>query len=176
MARPIFLVGMMASGKTTVGRRLAAATGAVFCDLDRRIERITGRTVEQWFARGEAEFRAAEAGALRSLIAEPGFAAAAVVVATGGGAVIEARNRAAMRSVGAVVLLDVPLAELARRVAADPVGRPLLAGAAVESDLARLWHARAQAYRDGALVVPADDEPDAVVARIVRGLAEAAAP
>lgn len=169
--RPVFLVGMMGSGKTTVGQRLAVAWGRVFCDLDARIERLHGRSVAALFAAGgEAGFRAAEHGALRSLLAEPGFAESGCVVATGGGVVLAAEHRAMMRAMGTVILLDVGVDTLLRRLADGAAERPLLADADPRATLEALWSARRDAYRDGAEVVPAEDAPDEVVARIVARL------
>lgn len=177
MTRPVFLVGMMGSGKTTVGQRLAAACGRVFCDLDERIERLYGCSVAAIFAAdGEAGFRAAERDALRSLLDEPGFGARGCVVATGGGVVLAAEHRAMMRAVGTVILLDVGVDALVRRLDQDAATRPLLADADPRARLESLWSARRDAYRDGALVVPAEDAPEDVVARIVahlRGRGEA---
>ena len=173
---PVFLVGMMASGKTTVGRRLAAHTGASFCDLDVRIARMTGRSIPALLAAGEPAFRTAERIALRSLVDEPGFAGGRAVVATGGGTVMDPANRAAMRRVGTVVLLEVPLHVLAARTEHDDGGRPLLAGADRDATLLRLWAERESAYREGAVVVSGDAEPEAVVESILRQLAAVGPP
>ncbi len=170
MVRPVFLVGMMASGKTTVGRRLAVALDAVFCDLDERVERISGRSIERLFAQGEDRFRALEAAALGSLLAEPGFAGGPCVVATGGGVVVAAENRAAMRRVGTVVLLEVAIDELERRLGATASARPLLRGTDPREALTRLWGQRQAAYRDGTLVVQADGAPEVVAAAILERL------
>ncbi|MBC8072317.1 MAG: hypothetical protein IAG13_28605, partial [Deltaproteobacteria bacterium] len=93
MPRPLFLVGMMGSGKTSVGRELARTRGVPLCDLDRRIEWIFGQGIDALLAEGEPRLRAREHDALRTLVAEPGFAGRAIVVATGGGTPIDPRNR-----------------------------------------------------------------------------------
>lgn len=168
VGRPVFLVGMMGSGKTTVGQGLAGACRRPFCDLDARIERLYGRSVATLFSSaGEAGFRAAERHALSSLLDEPGFADRGCVVATGGGAVLAAEHRAMMRAVGTVVLLDVGVDTLLRRLAEGAATRPLLTGADPRATLEQLWASRRDAYHEGAVVVPAEDAADEVVARIV---------
>lgn len=170
MRGPVFLVGMMGSGKTTVGRCLAARECAAFCDLDQRLERITGRSVAALFAAGEPAFRVLERAALRSLVAEPGFTARACVVATGGGIVIDPDNRATMRSAGTIVYLDVPTDELVARLGAELHARPLLAGADPKTRLVELLVARRDAYRDGAIAIDGSGPPDVVAGRIAEVL------
>jgi shikimate kinase len=178
MPAPIFLTGMMASGKSTVGRILARERSAVFVDLDERIERIYGRGVPDLIALSEPRFRAQERAALAALVAEPGFAGRAIVIATGGGAVIDPANRCAMASVGVVVHLDVPPDELARRLRAsgsDPAAlRPLLAdaGQGLRARLAEILTARRHAYLEAHVVVDGRDAPDVVAARVVEALAK----
>ena len=167
MQRPLFLTGMMGCGKSTVGRLLAHELGAPFIDLDRRIERIFGVTVEALFARGEDDFRACERGALLGLLDEPAFAAREAVVATGGGVVVDPRNRADMARAGVVVHLDVPVDELARRVEGEG-GRPLLDGSTIEvrRRLGELLAARSHAYRAADLTVDGRGTPEQVAGRI----------
>jgi shikimate kinase len=167
MVPPLFLTGMMGSGKSTVGRLLAHELGVPFIDLDRRIERLFGASIEALFASGEDYFRSCERAALVSLCAEPAFAARRSVVATGGGVVIDAANRADMAAHGVVIHLDVPIDELARRVEREG-GRPLLGGSSitVRRRLADLLAARGQAYRDAAVSVDARGAPELVAARV----------
>lgn len=141
---------MMGSGKSSVGRQLAVELGVPFVDLDVRIERLSGTTIAEAFEQGEAHFRGLERLALRSLVQEPGFTGRTVIVATGGGAVLDARNRACMDAAGARVLLSVPLEELAARLAAKRSdGRPLLTDADDPlARLERLWAERRVAYED----------------------------
>lgn len=121
--RHLVLVGMMGSGKTTVGRRVAARLGRPFLDSDELVEAATGRTVREIFeSDGEPAFRAFERDALHASLAsdEP------AVVAAAGGAVLDEANRTAMQRGGHVVWLRSDPAVLARRVGgADH--RPLLA-------------------------------------------------
>src|SRR5690606_10857474 len=117
----IFLVGPMGVGKSTVGRRLAEATGRHFLDADEEIERRTGVRIDVIFdIEGEAGFRLREARILDELTRLKG-----IVLATGGGAVLDPENRARLSSNGSVVYLSAPAAVLARRTERDRV-RPLL--------------------------------------------------
>lgn len=171
MPRPLFLTGMMGSGKSTVGRMLAHELGVPFIDLDRRIERLFGARIEELFSEGEEHFRRCERAALLSLCSEPGFAARPSVVATGGGVVVDAGNRAEMAKRGVVVHLDVPIEELMHRVEGDG-GRPLLDGSeiSVRRRLGELLVARREAYRDGALSVDGRGPPASVVSRVRQAL------
>ncbi len=122
---PIFLVGFMGSGKTTVGRLLARRLGWSFADLDDLVVRAAGMPIPEIFAReGEPAFRRRETDALRE--AAGGRRA---VVATGGGAACRDENLTLMLEAGHVVALAVSAAEAIRR-AGGASGRPLLDGAA----------------------------------------------
>jgi shikimate kinase len=122
---PIFLIGFMGSGKTTVGRLLAARLGRVFTDLDDLIVEAAGVPIAEIFAReGEAGFRRRETEALRAAAAGQG-----TVVATGGGAACREENLALMLASGRVVSLEVSAAEAVRRTGRRS-GRPLLDGSA----------------------------------------------
>ena len=113
-------MGFMGAGKTTLGERVARELDLPFFDLDARIERASGATVSDIFAReGEARFREIEARELRGLLSE----AQAGVVALGGGAFTIETNRDLLEGAGTTVWLDVPLDDLLRRV--DGVARPL---------------------------------------------------
>jgi shikimate kinase len=112
---------MMGSGKTTVGRRVAAALDRPFLDADAELEERSGRSVREWFAEsGEDAFRDAESATLTALLDLP----EPVVIAAGGGVVVRAENRAALAG-PFVVLLDAGPAFLASRVARK-AHRPLI--------------------------------------------------
>ena len=124
MTGRIILIGMPASGKTTVGRAVAQALSLPFHDCDREVERLTGRTIPEIFAaEGEEAFRAVESRALAALFT----AEAPCVIATGGGAVLSAENRRLLRRSGTVFWLDRDLKNI---MSTDCGGRPLLSGGA----------------------------------------------
>jgi shikimate kinase len=115
-----FLVGFMGTGKTTLGRRVAERMGLSFVDLDEQIERSSGMSISEIFAReGEDGFRRRESRALQDLVEKP----EPIVVATGGGAFTVDANRSLMKSAGVVVWLDVPIGEILARI--DGGERPL---------------------------------------------------
>jgi shikimate kinase len=121
--RTIALVGLMGVGKSTVGRRLAHRVDLPFVDGDEAIETAARMTVSEIFARlGEAEFRAGEARVMRRLLEAP-----PVVLATGGGAVLNADTRALMKTRATTVWLRADLKIVAARVQRRDT-RPLLRG------------------------------------------------
>jgi shikimate kinase len=168
--RPIFLLGMMGSGKSSVGRELARTHALAFVDLDRRIELIAGRSIAALFdGSGEACFRAWERAALRTLVEEPGFAHAGVVVATGGGVVTSPDNLACL-TIGRSVYLEVDVATLCVRLsaAAERAARPLLREPDLERRLHELLGAREAAYRSAAIVVDGRASPAEVASAVWR--------
>ena len=125
----IVLVGLPGSGKSAVGRRLAHRHGAAFVDLDDVIEKAAGQTIPEIFAeRGEAAFRALEHQAVVDLGPADQGAAVRTVVATGGGAVVDPRNRWALYRGRVPVWLDVRPEVLAQRLRRSPNVRPLIVG------------------------------------------------
>ncbi len=128
--RSVVLVGLMGSGKSTVGRRLAIRSGRRFVDLDAVIERRSGRSVRQIFAEeSEQGFRSRETGALLEVLSE----SEPFVLATGGGVVVSEVNRKSLELADAtVVYLNGSPAVLAQRVGKDP-NRPLLGDDALEA-------------------------------------------
>lgn len=116
----LYLIGMMGSGKTTVGQVLAPQLGYQFFDTDAVIEQVAGRTIPHLFAEvGEAGFRDLESQVLSELCAYT-----RLVVATGGGIVTRRENWGQLRH-GVIVWLDVPVTQLHDRLQAD-TSRPLL--------------------------------------------------
>lgn len=149
----LFLIGLPGSGKSTLGRRLAAHYGRPFVDLDELLVKEAGRSIPEIFAtEGEAGFRAREAAALTKLIRRP----EPLVVATGGGTPCFHNNISLLRQTGFVLWLAVPVPELVRRLAAhgQAAARPLLATAgtaenpetALLAQLTRTLAARTEFY------------------------------
>ncbi len=135
----IYLIGFMASGKTTVGRRLAERLGLPFVDLDAEIERAAGRTIRALFEEfGEAAFRERESVFLAGTESLPG-----AVVATGGGSFGSEGNRRTIARLGTSVLLDVSLETVHGRLAGK-TDRPLFQSV---EQLAALFAERAPFYR-----------------------------
>ena len=117
----VFLVGPMGAGKTTIGKRLAEALGLAFVDSDHEIELRTGAKIPWIFdIEGEAGFRRREKEVVQALTARRG-----IVLATGGGVVLDADNRARLVDGGMVIYLTAPLEHLLERTASDK-NRPLL--------------------------------------------------
>src|SRR5690349_16496099 len=144
----VFLVGMMGAGKTSVGKLLARKLGKVFYDSDHVIEERTGVRIPVIFElEGEAGFRARETTVLEELTAVSG-----VVVATGGGAVLSAHNRAILRERGKVVYLRAGVSELWNRTRHDR-NRPLLQTADPYARLCELHAMRDPLYREVAHVI-----------------------
>ncbi len=161
----IYLVGFMASGKTTIARALARRLGWRAEDIDELIERRERLTIAEIFARhGEPYFRGAERDMIKLL--QP---MRHVVIATGGGTYADADNRAAINLDGLSVWIDLPLAELIPRIPLDG-RRPL---AANRAELERLYAARLDAYRLAHLHIAASRSSTAqVVDRILHAIQE----
>lgn len=153
VAGHVVLVGMMGSGKSTVGELVAERLGLAFGDSDALVEARTGRTVAQIFAEdGEPAFRAEERVALAEMLARP----EPWVIAAAGGTVLDADSRAALRQVGeqpdgVVVWLRAEPDVLVAR-ARTGSHRPLLDDDP-EGTITRLVNEREALYRDVAVVV-----------------------
>lgn len=123
MTPPIFIIGYMASGKTTLGRALARRLGREFIDLDFYIEQRFRRTISRIFADdGEAAFRRMETAMLRE-VGEMGD----VVIACGGGTPCQGDNMDYMLHAGRVIFLDTSTDRIVERLTANRSRRPLLA-------------------------------------------------
>jgi shikimate kinase len=120
----LVLIGLMGAGKTTVGIECAQRLDRAFVDTDDLVARTAHMTVPEIFAElGEDRFRQIEHDVVADVCASP----APLVVACGGGAVLDPENRRALRAAGVVVWLRAPTATLLARVG-DDGGRPLLQG------------------------------------------------
>jgi shikimate kinase len=146
--RNVFLVGMMGAGKTTAGRLMARRLKREFLDTDLEIERRCGVKVPVIFEfEGEAGFRQREAAVIAELTARED-----VVLATGGGAVLDEANRRHLAARGTVVYLHAPPPALYERVRQDR-NRPLLATADPQARLQELYAVRDPLYREIADIV-----------------------
>ena len=144
----IFLVGLMGAGKTTIGRLLARRLDMTFIDSDHEIEARTGATIPWIFEiEGEASFRRREADVIRELTAGRG-----IVLATGGGAVLNAASRALLAERGTVIYLRASVSSILQRTAHDK-NRPLLQTADPRKKLEDLTAQREPLYREIADIV-----------------------
>lgn len=138
---PIFLIGMMGAGKTTIGRGLARSLGREFLDLDHEIEARCGVSIPTIFdIEGEAGFRRRETQVLEEVTLRR-----AIVLATGGGAVVAPENQALLRARGIVLYLKAGSDELFRRVAKDK-NRPMLLTANPKARIVELLRQREPIY------------------------------
>jgi shikimate kinase/3-dehydroquinate synthase len=125
----LVIVGLPGSGKTAVGKRVAARRGAAFVDLDEAIERAAGARVPEVFAsEGEAGFRGRERAAIEALGAPDAGPELQRVIAPGGGAIVDPRNRWRLLRGRRAVWLDVRPEVVAQRLRRSPNVRPLIAG------------------------------------------------
>jgi len=164
--RTIALVGLMGVGKSTVGRRLAARLGLPFADGDDEIEQAAGMTVADIFTTlGEGGFRDGEARVMKRLLEGP-----PMVLATGGGAILNADTRALMKAHSTSVWLRADLKVIASRVQRRDT-RPLLRGKDPMQALSALAEVRYPIYGQADVIVDvgAGAHGEAVEA-IVQGL------
>jgi shikimate kinase len=161
--RSLVLVGLMGAGKSSVGRRLAAAIGFDFVDADIEIEKAAGATIPEIFAtHGEAAFRDGERKVIARLLEQP-----RIVLATGGGAYMNAETRQRIREKGVSIWLKADLDVLVKRCARRN-HRPLLQNGDVRGTLERLMHERYPVYAEADYTVISSDGPhENVVAQIL---------
>ena len=148
-ARPVFLIGFMGSGKTTVGRTLAKLLDRTFLDTDERIVSEQGMPITQIFAEhGEAYFRDLETELLRQLEKEL-TGSNAPVISVGGGMPVREENRALMKRIGTVIYLKADPDTLVRRLEGD-TSRPLLQGGDLKERILTLMEKRDSSYTQAA--------------------------
>ena len=146
----LVVVGLPGSGKTAVGRRVAARHGATFVDLDDHIEREAGLRIPEIFAaEGEAGFRRRERAAIEALGAVDTGPRVTRVIAPGGGAIVDPRGRWRLFRGRRVVWLDVRPEVLAQRLRRSPTVRPLVAGKDPMGAIRELGNARGRFYAAG---------------------------
>ncbi len=160
MSRNIALTGMMGAGKSTIGRSLGRALGRAVADSDAEIVKASRCTIPELFARyGEVGFRQAEARVIAELAKHEDL-----VIALGGGAVLRDENVADLLLTGVIVMLDVPVDELVRRLERGRERRPLIADGDLRTQVEAMVAEREERYREVAdLVVDATQPVDAVV-------------
>jgi shikimate kinase len=144
--RPIALAGFMGVGKTTVGRLLAESLQRQFFDTDDYVEAAAGRSVEDFFLKHEEpEFRQREADAVKELLTK-----GAVVIALGGGALLNESSRSMLRERSVLVHLHVPWNELRQRVPSLIATRPLMRGRTLD-EIHQLYLDRQATYQSAVL-------------------------
>jgi shikimate kinase len=152
LRRPVVLVGMMGVGKTAVGRKLADRLGFDFKDSDRIVEEKAGRSVTEIFdTDGEEKFRQAERNSILEVLSS-----GPCVLATGGGAVMNAETRKAIKSKGLSVWLKLDLANIVRRLE-NADDRPLLKKGDPKKILQDLMSAREQLYAEADIHLESQD-------------------
>ncbi len=168
----IFLVGLMGSGKTTIGRALAKRLNKRFVDADHEIEARTGASIPLIFEiEGEASFRQREADVIRDLTEQQG-----IVLATGGGAVLNETSRRLLKERGIVVYLRASVSSILQRTSHDR-NRPLLQTADPKARIEELSVQRAPLYEEVAHIIVETGRPNvqSVVQNILAQLEKNAA-
>ena len=167
--RNIIFVGFMGTGKSLVARRLAKRLGRRFVDTDACIEHEADMSIAQIFAtEGEAAFRQRERQAIARACQEK-----EMVIATGGGAIIDKANARTMKASGPVVCLTARPEVIIQRVQGDTT-RPLLQGPDPLENIRRLLADRAAAYARADITIDTSSlDPDAVVEATLTALTQA---
>lgn len=170
VAPKVFLTGFMATGKSSVGRSVAARLGRTFIDTDHEIVARAGKPIARIFAEdGEAAFRRLE----REVIAAVAQAPQPAVIATGGGALVDDANFAALSRAGVIVCLVARPEVIARRVSSSNVARPKLTegNLPLEQKVVELMEVRQSAYARAAIMIDTSDlSIDTVAERVLRAL------
>ncbi len=159
----VFLIGMMASGKTTVGRSLAKRLSLDFVDADHEVEERAGADIPWIFdVEGEEGFRERESQVVDALTTRE-----RIVVATGGGAILRPENRSRLRERGVVVYLKTPIDLIVDRTRNDR-RRPLLQGVDAREKLAALEVERGHLYESTAhLTVSTECDDPRLIAQTI---------
>lgn len=166
----ITLIGLRGTGKSTVGKLLAARLNRPFIDLDERIVATAGQTVPEIVAEhGWEYFRSLESAQVRQAAKNTGQ-----IIAAGGGAILRPENAAAFKRTGICVLLTAATATLAERIGTDPNRPALTTQNSLQDELDQLWRDRRAAYEAAAdITVDTDERSVADIANnILHKLAE----
>jgi shikimate kinase len=166
--RSVVLVGLMGAGKTSIGRRLAEILGLPFVDADQEIEAAAGKSIPDIFAEhGEAHFRDGEKRVIARLLDSGNQ-----ILATGGGAFMNAETRERIRQRGISVWLKADLALLMQRVLKRG-GRPLLDNPDPEAVMRKLMEERYPVYATADITVESTDAHHAaMVNEVLRALGQ----
>jgi shikimate kinase len=167
-SRSVVLTGMMGVGKSSIGRRLAGRLAIPFVDADTEIEKAAGMSIPDIFARhGEADFRSGEARVIARLLD-----GGPQVLATGGGAVMNADTRAAIKAKGVSIWLTAEFDVLMRRISKRKNDRPMLQTADPAATLRELLAVREPVYAQADITVQSREAPhEIIVAEILTALA-----
>ncbi len=167
--RSIVLVGMMGVGKSSIGRRLATRLNVPFVDADAEIEKQASMSISDIFARhGEADFRRGEARIIARLLDS-----GPQVLSTGGGAVMNAETRQAIKAKGVSIWLTAELEVLMRRINKRKNDRPMLQTDDPAARLRELLVEREPVYALADITVQSREVPhEAIVADIMASLGE----
>jgi shikimate kinase len=171
--RPLVLVGLMGSGKTTVGKRLATRLAWPFVDADAEIEQAAQMAIADIFARfGEAHFRDGERRVIARLMEGGPGRSRRAVIATGGGAFVDPQTRALILREATAIWLDASIETLAARVSKRN-HRPLLIGKDPRLVLTELMEVRAPCYRQAPIHIvsangPHEDTVNAILDELAR--------
>jgi shikimate kinase len=162
----IYLTGFMGTGKSVVGQELGRRLRRRFVDLDGMVERTANKKVAEIFANdGEREFRRLERAALAQVARKKGL-----IVALGGGALIDSRNTALVEN-GVLVKLTCSRRELVRRLKPSRFSRPILAGGTLDNRVGVLLRERRGAHGKAQIIISTTKRStDAVAAVIARRL------
>ncbi len=170
-SRSVVLVGMPGSGKSSIGRRLGQRLGLEFADADAEIERAANMTIPELFqTKGEAEFRKGEQKVIARLL-ESG----PQVIATGGGAFMNADTRARIKERGISIWLKADVDTLLKRVKRKS-NRPLLQNADPEGTLRNLLAAREATYAEANLTITSCEVPHEEVVEAIVNLLDTSLP
>ena len=160
--KPIVLIGMMGSGKTTVGKQLATQLKSSWVDTDQYIENLEKQTISKVFQlKGEAYFRECETKALQQVLQQYD------VISTGGGMILKTKNRELLKNSAIVIYLETQLSTLVSRL--DTSNRPLLQQDDLTTKLSALINQRKDLYQECADVTIQTDRlsVDDIVKQII---------
>ena len=148
----IFLIGMMGSWKSTIGRKLARSLDSKFIDTDDEIEEATAMSVAEIFQeRGESQFREMETAYFVEKSQQSGY-----IISTGGGIVVTEKNRVALRNNGFTIFLKASPETLSNRIK-NTDKRPLLHGDDPLFRISKIWNERKEFYESSAhLIIETD--------------------